>query len=253
MEYVIYKIRNKINNKCYVGSTVNINRRWRQHCSDKSSCTYLKRAIKNYGKENFEISILETTIHENMLPSLECKYILSENTLVPNGYNLILETEHGRNICQDSRDKMSKSFQGLLKANKSSSKFLGVRYQHGKFEARLTNKKITNSARFTNEIDAAEAYDKCAIYIYGLRAKINFPDKLEKYCQEDLFYFYKNTFNITKTFSSRYRNISFHKLSGKWRVYYYNNKKQIQIPGLFDSEDEAQNARLEYFKKNRNI
>ena len=60
----IYVITNKINNKQYVGKTLNtIEKRFKQHLRDSNKITLeqrpLYRAIKKYGKENFNISLLE--------------------------------------------------------------------------------------------------------------------------------------------------------------------------------------------------
>lgn len=61
----IYKIENKINQKVYVGQSINIEKRWVAHkntATNKYSICYdypLYRAIRKYGLENFEFSILE--------------------------------------------------------------------------------------------------------------------------------------------------------------------------------------------------
>lgn len=50
----IYKIINKVNNKIYIGQTINsIEERWRSHKKNNSNCTYLKRAFSKYGISNF--------------------------------------------------------------------------------------------------------------------------------------------------------------------------------------------------------
>ena len=54
----IYKITNTINGKVYVGQSVDINRRWRQH--KNSELDYpLYKAFKKYGIENFTFEVLE--------------------------------------------------------------------------------------------------------------------------------------------------------------------------------------------------
>lgn len=59
----IYKITNLINGHCYVGSAVNIQKRWWKHVNDlnknQSHSSYLQRAWNKYGAENFEFSVLE--------------------------------------------------------------------------------------------------------------------------------------------------------------------------------------------------
>ena len=85
----IYKIRNKINNKLYVGQTVkNIFERFNEHCYKVSNCRFLKKAINKYGKENFEIGLVEVCSSLIELDSKEEFWIKELNTLAPNGYNL---------------------------------------------------------------------------------------------------------------------------------------------------------------------
>ena len=68
----IYKITNQINGKCYIGQSVNIEKRWKQHCqqafSVNSICydSYFYRSIRKYGLENFIFEILEECLKEQL-------------------------------------------------------------------------------------------------------------------------------------------------------------------------------------------
>lgn len=61
----IYKITNKINGKCYIGQSINIQKRinehfWKSKCEkDVSFNSILHTAIRKYGKENFEYETLQ--------------------------------------------------------------------------------------------------------------------------------------------------------------------------------------------------
>ena len=59
----IYLIENTINGHQYVGRSVNIARRWKEHIhsSKKEDGFLLHRAIKKHGIENFKFSVLEET------------------------------------------------------------------------------------------------------------------------------------------------------------------------------------------------
>jgi len=77
----IYKIRNKITGKYYIGSSDNIlgtTGRWMEHINglkaNRHENSYLQNAWNKYGKENFEFSILKE-ISKNDLFSLEQKYL----------------------------------------------------------------------------------------------------------------------------------------------------------------------------------
>lgn len=69
----IYKITNKVNNKIYIGQSVNIENRYRQHMSDpfhsercSKSPASLDHAIKTFGVNNFYYEILETCSQEQL-------------------------------------------------------------------------------------------------------------------------------------------------------------------------------------------
>lgn len=83
----IYKLENKINHKVYIGQSVDINRRWRNE-SNYQTGEYLKRAIKKYGWDNFDKSVLEEcSIAE--LNEREQYWINYYQSFIPEkGYNL---------------------------------------------------------------------------------------------------------------------------------------------------------------------
>lgn len=64
MKVNIYKITNKVNDKIYVGKTIHdINHRFYQHkqnAKNGGSCMLLYNAIRKYGEENFEISLIDS-------------------------------------------------------------------------------------------------------------------------------------------------------------------------------------------------
>lgn len=82
----IYKITNLINNKCYIGQSVNIERRWKEHCR-KPNKSKISKAIFDFGKENFSFQILEECSTEE-LNKKEQFYIKKFNSIYPNGYNI---------------------------------------------------------------------------------------------------------------------------------------------------------------------
>lgn len=86
----IYKITNLINNKCYIGQSVHIERRWTEHCFP-SKTSKISLAIQEFGKENFNFEILEEcSIQE--LDKKEAYWIQYYNSLTPNGYNVVDNT-----------------------------------------------------------------------------------------------------------------------------------------------------------------
>lgn len=90
---IIYLVRNKVNGKGYVGQTIKtFEKRWTQHLSDARNERYaniiLHKAIRKYGDDAFEHTILAETDNLPELYLLEIEQIAKQGTKVPNGYNM---------------------------------------------------------------------------------------------------------------------------------------------------------------------
>ena len=88
----IYIIKNKINDKVYIGQTTqSVVERFKQHCkpSEHKRHKYtLYRAMTKYGVENFYYEIIEENIPVEKLDAKEIYYIDKYNSYVKNnGYN----------------------------------------------------------------------------------------------------------------------------------------------------------------------
>lgn len=100
----IYCIKNTINGKCYIGQAIKLQKRLKAHWNSWQRPEYehiaLYRAIKKYGIEHFEITILQS-FHDSLgwrtkiqLDELEKKYI-TEYDSFNNGYNSTLGGDGG--------------------------------------------------------------------------------------------------------------------------------------------------------------
>ena len=109
----IYKIVNKINWKIYVGQTTRmlLEDRFKEHCRTSSSCHYLNNALKKYGVEGFEFIMIQNCLNHE-LNELEIMYISSNNSLVPNGYNLRKGGNSGGKHHEETKKKISESMKG---------------------------------------------------------------------------------------------------------------------------------------------
>lgn len=88
MKKDIYIIKNKINDKVYVGQADYAWKRWGSHLRDAHSKpkTVIDKAIKKYGEENFWYEILELQTLD--YDEREKYWIKEYNSIVPNGYNV---------------------------------------------------------------------------------------------------------------------------------------------------------------------
>ena len=119
---IIYSITNIVNKKIYVGKTTKtINERFNSHINTSKcgSQTYLHKAIRKYGKNNFTIEVIEDNIScETVLSQREIFWI---KKLKPE-YNMTLggEGSTGRILSEESRIKMSSK--AKLRTRKPHSK-----------------------------------------------------------------------------------------------------------------------------------
>lgn len=107
----IYMIKNKVNNKAYIGQSNDIYGRWKEHiCSlrkDNHYNNHLQRAWNKYGADNFDFIIIEEC-SEDRLDEREIYWIEKQHTY-DNGYN---QTKggggmRGFNFDEETRHKMS--------------------------------------------------------------------------------------------------------------------------------------------------
>lgn len=123
MKTGIYIIENTINNKKYIGSSINITKRWYQHKhllnKNIHENSYLQNAWNKYGKDCFKFKIIEFTTDENLILR-EQYYIDYYNVCDENfGYNLapIAGNTLGYKHTNKTKKKMS-----LLKKGKPSNR-----------------------------------------------------------------------------------------------------------------------------------
>ena len=121
---VVYIITNKINGKCYIGKTVKpLQFRWSCHKSlaRSGNNTYLHKAMRKHGIDNFEIEpLIELTQDEELLDwEVELIGIFKSNNS-SNGYNLTIGGDGitGHKHSDESKQKMTKSNLGRVPWNK---------------------------------------------------------------------------------------------------------------------------------------
>ena len=158
----IYKIKNKIDNKIYIGQTTqDLERRWKGHRKNSSNCRYLKSAFKKYGVENFDFQLVCITF-DNQLDDMEIKYIEQYNCLVPNGYNIRLGGNSGKH-----HDETKRKISETLKT-KHKNGMVSAKPQLGKPHNQITKQKISDTLKGYKRTQ--ESINK---QIISIRDKIN--------------------------------------------------------------------------------
>ena len=149
----IYKITNIQNNKVYIGQTIRpIKDRFNRHINDALNNiidTHFARAIRKYGRENFQIEIIDTAQSQNELNEKERYWIQYYNS-VKEGYN---ETDAiskcGGNTYQSKTEEEMEVIKEKIRQTKIGAKNLMAR-------------KVKRINIETNEIDVFDTIISCA-------------------------------------------------------------------------------------------
>jgi group I intron endonuclease len=115
MKSGIYQILNKVNGKSYVGSAVDLRKRWNKHYSDlcnEKHNPHLQSAWNKYGKEAFQFNVLEYVQNTEWLIEIEQYWIdFLETANRDFGYNACPVADNclGMKHSELTKKKMSES------------------------------------------------------------------------------------------------------------------------------------------------
>lgn len=123
----IYKITNKTNGKTYIGQSIDIDRRWKEHRNSyKTGKEILYRAIRKHGIENFEFEII-TECEKEELNELEQKYVLLYKSYVgfkkSKGYNMTTGGDSATERTPKTKEQIEK-LRSKLKGRKFTKEHL---------------------------------------------------------------------------------------------------------------------------------
>lgn len=135
----IYQIRNTLNDKCYIGSAVNLQRRWSLHlaalCCGQHRNSHLQRAFDKYGEATFSFIILEDVKDPEMLIKREQFYL---DTLLPE-YNIAptAGSKLGVRCTEETKQKISVANTGKLIGKRNP--------MYGKHHSAVIKQKISEA------------------------------------------------------------------------------------------------------------
>ena len=219
MKSGIYIIKNIINNKVYIGSAVNIDRRWRRHKTElkkgKHHSKHLPAAWNIHGKQSFKFETIQDVSKPEHLLAYEQVYL---------DYYKSYEEDNGYNIC-----KIAGSWYGQKHSKEAKQKISEA--HSGKKYSEETRKKISEAKTGTKHTQEAknkisEASKRRPEIIEFLR-KINTGSK---HTEES-----KNKISESHRKRKNNKYYSFDKEKNKFRVRiwgkhigYYNTEEQAK-------------------------
>lgn len=200
---IIYIITNKVNSKVYIGQTRKaLSERMRHHFSKYETCTKLKKAIEQYGKDNFIYNVLELVPYSK-LNDREAFYIERYNS-IENGYNI----KKGNSKFKGRKIHSIKDLQENIVSDYNAG--MNTKDIADKYHIALTS--VYNSLQRAN---VKMRY--CKNVIKPLRAKIDINKLIEMKAQGLNTAYIANYFNVAKSsvkrMVNRHKNIIFPRVS----------------------------------------
>jgi len=148
----IYKIQNLINNKIYIGQSINTNNRLKGHHKGLQINKHLQNSWNKYGEQNFNFKTIKNC-EENQLDDQEIYWIEYYKSDNPNfGYNKKSGGSNGRPT-KETKNKISQSTSG----NKNPF--------YGKKHSNITIEGIRKKQ--TGKKYSIEVNKKKAVHLYG--------------------------------------------------------------------------------------
>ena len=129
---LVYCIKNTINNKEYIGLTTRaLEERWKQHIRESNReggwewNTPLGNAIKKYGKDSFQVFVLEECSSETEMKQKEIWLIRERKSLASEtGYNLTLggDGRLGYKLSKETKRKIGEGNLGKIMSDDAKAK-----------------------------------------------------------------------------------------------------------------------------------
>lgn len=166
----IYCIRNIVNNKVYIGKSINIYRRIKEHISmlnnkSKDENPYLIKAWHKYGSDSFEYFVIEyLELNEILVAKRELYWIKHYNALAKEkGYNLRSDSDSKMIVHNETRIKISNRLKAEWKSGIRDNHSLKLKESWNKSDMRKKEQSELLSKTLTKY--NYELYDLNKIYI----------------------------------------------------------------------------------------
>lgn len=126
----IYQIRNILDSKVYIGSSINIERRFEEHKTqlkyNKHKNKYLQNAWNKYKQENFSFLIIEIVDNKDLLVIREQYYLdYFKSYNHKKGYNINPNAENSLGRIPNKKTRLKMSLAAVERCKKYPPYFLG--------------------------------------------------------------------------------------------------------------------------------
>jgi len=184
----IYKITNIVNGKIYVGSAVNIHRRWLEHKSflnrSKHHSKYLQNSFNKYGIDNLNFEIIEECSKELLIEREQ--YWINLLDSYNNGYNCSPTAGNTLGVKHSNETRLKRSILNLgndfhkgKKHSEETKKFMSEKFINKTYEDRYGIEKsneIKNKMSENRKGENNPAYGRRGLVTHGFSGKTHTND-----------------------------------------------------------------------------
>lgn len=187
--FFLYCYENKINGKVYVGQTNDLNRRDNEHSNHEK--LVVDRAIKKYGRENFDLWTFSVAETQEQADQSEIYWIAYMRQAIGNKnvYNVSDGGEHGmvgKERSEETKQKISASHTGKRRSEKAKESMRAV--QNDPTHKRQRLKTIRAKYSIPDHIMEQLIIDRRSGMLvkdiaikYGIKSSTNIPNKIRSY------------------------------------------------------------------------
>lgn len=246
----IYGIRNKLNQKIYVGKSKNIKARWAGHKSDlkkklknKDTNRHLWNAVQKYGLDNFEFIILEELPIDEVIFKIRELYWMDyyDSYNRDYGYNLRRDSKTNMIVHEETRALISQAVSGENNPNfgnhwtNEQKSYMSDLKKQGHKDGTLTvDKEALKRGRKTT----ARKYEENPQLKVDMQKKVSENHNLYEYLkltlEGELLEVYQNRLEVREAYPDAGKTIILsvcngHKRSYKGFLWRYRDRESNQI------------------------
>jgi len=213
----IYKIRNLVNGKLYIGSSDDIHERWMNHRimlkNNSHHSKKLQRAYNKYGKENFLFELLEECSIDDLI-SREQYYL---NTLLYANEYINKTSKKFMSLGYNIKPIAGKGSRGLKHTKESIEKMLKSKELYGIYSLDKTGKI---EKFFTNTKQAAEYYKIT-------RGVVSRSIYKKQYSRKGICFIY------VKDYNENFKPLEIHKWNKNKNIPFSGKKRKVNVYTLY--------------------
>lgn len=258
MKSGIYTIENILNKKKYIGSAINIDKRWYQHRYTLNNGTHdnshLQRAWNKYGKSSFQFKIIEITSPSELI--VREQYYIGFYDSLKSGYNLAPNAGNtlGFKFTDESKFKMSQKKKGKpstrknYKHSEETKRKIGASNrisQKGRFHSEETKKKMSEWHK--NKTLSEETKKKLSEWRKGNRISDKTGNKITDE-EKNKLYLYNKKHNVYRNKTNKISKSNKNRGTNNGNCI-SNEKEIISIRNDYSSGMKISELQIKYNKK----